>query len=102
MAEFALTYPNAKVSMEVGTHSPWVSRFLESKGMTVTVANPRKLRAIYANVRKSDELDARMLGRLLRVDEELLFPITHCAYPHIPTTRRLFLDRAFGPMLLFL
>lgn len=63
--------------MEVGTHSPWISRLLKSKGLAVTVANARKLRAIYQNVRKSDELDARMLAKLLRVDRDLLSPIEH-------------------------
>ena len=41
------------------------------------MANPRKLRAIYANNRKSDRTDARMLARLARVDPELLHPIQH-------------------------
>ena len=36
-------------------------------GCDVTVANARKLRAIYDNDRKSDLLDARMLAKLLRV-----------------------------------
>jgi hypothetical protein len=45
--------------------------------MEVTVANARKLRAIYQNDRKCDELDARMLAKLLRVDPSLLSPIKH-------------------------
>jgi transposase len=43
----------------------------------VLVANPRKVRAIYQNTRKSDERDANMLARIARVDESLLFPIEH-------------------------
>lgn len=41
------------------------------------MANPRKLRAIYENDRKSDERDAWMLARLARVDPSLLHPIEH-------------------------
>jgi len=70
-------YPGGSVALEVGTHSPWISRFLTAEGMTVTVANARKLRAIYQNDRKCDELDARMLAKLLRVDRDLLSPIEH-------------------------
>ena len=36
-----------KVAIEVGTHSPWVSRLLEEYGHEVLVANPRKTRLIY-------------------------------------------------------
>lgn len=70
-------FPEASAAIEVGTHSPWISRFLTAEGMEVTVANARKLRAIYQNDRKCDELDARMLAKLLRVDPGLLSPIQH-------------------------
>ena len=70
-------YPNAEVALEVGSHSPWISRFLTARGMRVTVANDRKLRAIYQNERKCDQLDARMLAKLLRADPDLLKPIQH-------------------------
>lgn len=70
-------YPKAAVAIEVGTHSPWISRFLISHDMNVTVANARKLRAIYQNDRKCDQLDARMLAKLLRADRDLLSPIQH-------------------------
>lgn len=64
-------------AMEVGTHSPWVSRLIEENGCTSLVANARKLRAIYQNDRKCDALDARMLAKLARVDPDLLCPIQH-------------------------
>jgi transposase len=63
--------------MEVGSHSPWTSRFLEGLGHEVLVANARKLRAIYASDRKSDRRDAQMLARLGRMDTKLLHPIAH-------------------------
>jgi transposase len=43
----------------------------------VLVANPRKLRLIYTNKRKSDELDAENLARLARLDPKLLYPVNH-------------------------
>ena len=70
-------YPRAKAFMEVGTHSPWISRALEKLGWDTTVANARKFRAIYTNDRKSDKLDARMLAKIGRIDPELLHPIEH-------------------------
>src|SRR3712207_8497517 len=57
------------------THSPWVSRVLEECGHRVLVANPRKTRLIYANKRKTDEIDAENLARLARVDPKLLYPL---------------------------
>ena len=50
--------PSLRIAIETGTHSPWVSRLLEECGHEVLVANSRKLRLIYANRRKTDEVDA--------------------------------------------
>lgn len=75
--KLAELYPQSLVAMEVGTHSPWISRMLKHLGMNVIVANARKLRAIYRNERKCDLLDARMLAKLVRVDPELLHPVHH-------------------------
>ena len=70
-------YPGARVAMEVGTHSPWVSRLLGEMGLEVIVANARKLRAIYGNERKSDRADAEILARVARVDPALLYGVEH-------------------------
>lgn len=70
-------YPGARIAMEVGTHSPWTSRFLQALGHEVLVANPRKLRTIFTSTRKSDQTDAYMIARLARVDPTLLHPIQH-------------------------
>jgi transposase len=43
----------------------------------VLVANARKLRLIYSNRRKTDEIDAENLARLARVDPKLLYPLKH-------------------------
>jgi transposase len=66
-----------RIAIEAGTHSPWVSRVLEGCGHEVLVANSRKLRLIYANKRKTDEVDAENLARLARVDPKLLYPLKH-------------------------
>ena len=48
-----------RIAIETGTHSPWASRVLKEEcGHEVLVANARKLRLIYANRRKTDEMDA--------------------------------------------
>ena len=39
------------------------------------MANARKLRLIYANKRKTDEIDAENLARLARLDPKLLYPL---------------------------
>ena len=59
----------ARIVMEAGTHSPWVSRLLEGLGHQVVVANARKVRLIYESDRKNDKIDARILARLGRLDE---------------------------------
>jgi transposase len=66
-----------RIAIEAGTHSPWVSRVLEGYGHEVLVANSRKLRLIYANKRKTDEIDAENLARLARLDPKLLYPLKH-------------------------
>ena len=66
-----------RIAIEAGTHSPWASRVLEECGHEVLVANPRKLRLIYANKRKTDQIDAENLARLARVDPKLLYPLKH-------------------------
>lgn len=65
------------VAMEVGTHSPWMSRLIQEFGHEVLVANARKLRFIYGNDQKGDDVDAEMLARVARLDPKLLSPIKH-------------------------
>lgn len=67
----------ARVVIEVGTHSPWVSRWLEAKEHEVIVANARAVRSIADSDRKTDRNDAEQLARLGRVDPKLLRPIRH-------------------------
>jgi transposase len=67
----------ARVVLEVGTHSPWVSRRVTAAGHEAIVANPRRVRLIAENDSKSDRFDAELLARLGRVDPSLLSPIVH-------------------------
>lgn len=69
--------PAALITLEVGTHSPWISRELSGAGHEVIVANARKVRLIHGSSRKNDKLDAEKLARLTRVDARLLSPIQH-------------------------
>ncbi len=66
-----------RIGLEVGTHSPWVSRHLCNLGHEVIPANPRKVRLIAQSRTKDDRSDARHLARLARVDPSLLFPVRH-------------------------
>jgi transposase len=67
--------PRTRIVIETGTHANWVHDLLVKIGHEVVVANARKVRAISANERKSDTLDARMLARLGRMDTTLLQPV---------------------------
>lgn len=69
--------PASRVVLEVGTHSPWVSRVVVRAGHEAIVANPRRVRLIAENDSKSDGVDAELLARLGRVDPSLLKPIVH-------------------------
>src|SRR5881227_4191839 len=77
LARLTARYPGALAVMEAGTHSPWVSRYLEGLGWEVIVSNPRKTRAIYQHERKSDRRDALMLARIARMEPALLYPVRH-------------------------
>jgi transposase len=64
------------VALETGGHTGWLARALKNLGHEVVVANARKVRAISANERKSDWIDAEILARLVRTDRKLLHPVT--------------------------
>jgi transposase len=66
-----------RIALECGTHSPWVSRFLEGMGHEVVVANARKNRAITGSESKNDHNDAEKLARFAAYDVKLLSPIRH-------------------------
>lgn len=69
------TLPACRVVLEVGTHSPWMSRLLERLGHEVIVANPAQIRS--KGRRKNDRIDAEYLARQGRADPHLLYPVRH-------------------------
>jgi len=90
MAKVFGSMRRSRIAMEVGTHSPWVSRMLSRLGHEVIVANARQVKLISHSSRKDDRLDAQMLARLARVDPQLLRPIRHRsekAQGHLATIR---------------
>lgn len=69
--------PRLRIALECGTHSPWVSRLLNTLGHQVIVANPRKIPAITASQSKNDRNDAELLARFAAHDPRLLSPVRH-------------------------
>ena len=67
----------SRIALEIGTHSPWISRLLSELGHEVIVANARKVRLIGESRKKDDRMDARTLARLARIDPQLLCPVKH-------------------------
>ncbi|MGA9542496.1 MAG: transposase [Candidatus Sulfotelmatobacter sp.] len=69
--------PRSRIALEIGTHSPWISRLLSELGHEVIVANAPKVRLTGESRKKDDRLDAQTLARLARIDPELLYPVKH-------------------------
>ena len=53
--------PRSRIALEIGTHSPWISRLLSELGHEVIVANARKVRLIGESRKKDDRLDGHHL-----------------------------------------
>jgi transposase len=77
LGQFFSRWPAARVVMEAGGHSPWASRLAAQRCPEALVANPRTLKFIFGNPRKSDRVDARALAKVGRVDTSLLSPVLH-------------------------
>lgn len=77
MDSFLASIAPARIVLEAGTHSRWISDLAVRHGHEVLVANPRKLRFIYASQNKCDQLDAEALARVGSMDPKLLHPIQH-------------------------
>ena len=70
-------FGRSRVVMEVGAHSPWMSRLLTELGHEVIVAKTRRTYLIAKSDSKNDRFDAEMLARLGRLDIGLLSPVFH-------------------------
>lgn len=70
-------FPASRVVLEVGTHSPWISRHLATLGAEVFVANPSAMYGARRRRKRNDRLDAEFLARQGRADPALLHAIQH-------------------------
>lgn len=77
LRRWASKLPRARIALEVGRESPWMSRLLAECGHEVIVANPRKVRLITSTDTKNDRLDSEKLARIARLDPTLLYPVRH-------------------------
>jgi|APDOM4702015118_1054815.scaffolds.fasta_scaffold38535_1 transposase len=77
LSRFLKSLERSRVVVEVGTHSPWVSREIETAGHEVVVAKAGRLPVIFRDHRKSDRRDAEYLARLGRMDVKMLEPLKH-------------------------
>jgi len=51
--------PRCRITLEIGTHSPWIGRLLSELGHEVMVANARKVRLIGESRKKDDRSEPR-------------------------------------------
>ena len=70
-------FTGARVILEAGSQSPWMSRSLRTAGFTVQVADPRRVQLIAKDPRKTDRRDAELLARLGAAGPELLGNVHH-------------------------
>lgn len=66
--------PQARVALETGGQSAWISQAIESFGHQVLIANARDASKIWSGARKNDRRDAEQLARYARVDPVVLNP----------------------------
>ena len=77
LAEGLAAFAGAKVILEAGSQSPWMSRALRGMGHDVLVADPRRVQLISKDPRKTDRRDAEMLARMGSAMPELLGAVHH-------------------------
>jgi len=70
-------FPGARIVLEAGSQSPWMSRVLRGLGHAVQVADPRRVELISKDPRKTDRRDAEMLARMGAAMPELLGSVHH-------------------------
>ena len=77
LEEALVPFAGAKVILEAGSQSPWMSRVLRGLGHEVQVADPRRVQLISKDPRKTDRRDAEMLARMGAAMPELLGNVHH-------------------------
>jgi transposase len=68
-----------RLLMEVGTHSPWLQRFLRKLGLDARVCNARSAAEVNRNGHKTDSRDAQNLAELLRTNSKFVTLVEHCS-----------------------
>lgn len=77
LTRYFTPWRGARVVLEVGTHSPWISRLLTTLGCEAVVGNPSAMYGARRRRKRNDRLDAEYLARQGRADVALLHPIRH-------------------------
>lgn len=77
LTAFLAARPSSRVVLEVGTHSPWISRLVSTLGHEALVANPSAMYGAKRRRKRNDRLDAEFLARQGRADPRLLHAIRH-------------------------
>jgi len=77
MAKALAEFPGARVALEAGSQSPWMSRALKKSGFQVHVVDPRRVQLISKDPRKNDRRDAETIARLEAGMPELLGIVHH-------------------------
>ncbi len=70
-------FAGARVILEAGSQSPWMSRALRGSGFDVQVADPRRVQLISKDPRKTDRRDAELLAKMGAAMPELLGAVHH-------------------------
>ena len=70
-------FQDARIVLEVGVHSRWISDLVRRCGHEAIVANARQVQLIYRRKSKTDRSDAVLLARLGRFDPVLLAGVRH-------------------------
>lgn len=65
------------IVIEVGTHSPWVSRLIRRCGHEPVVLNARRLEVVSKSLNKSDRNDAETLAWMGQLPLQMLCPVAH-------------------------
>lgn len=77
LEEALSAFPGARVVLEAGSQSPWMSRVLRARGHMVHVVDPRRVQLISKDPRKTDRRDAHTLAVLEAAMPELLGDVHH-------------------------
>lgn len=77
LAEALREFSGARVALEAGSQSPWMSRALKAAGFECHVVDPRRVQLISKDPRKTDRRDAEVLAMLEAGVPQLLGSIHH-------------------------